>query len=153
FAIQIAKAFGAQVAATAGSSNQDLLRQLGVDVPIDYTRERIEDRLSGYDLVLDGVGQPVWRSSLRVLKRGGRLITLAPPIPHKPASKLAFFATAGAGMAGGVVRALAGGKRLMIAQVKPRGGDLEKLNAFIEAGKLRPVIERVFPLEEIADAH
>jgi NADPH:quinone reductase-like Zn-dependent oxidoreductase len=153
FAIQIAKAFGAVVAATAGSGNQDFLRQLGVDEPIDYTSESVEKRLSGYDLVLDGVGRSVWRSSLRVLKRGGRLMTLAPPIPHEPASKLRFFTTAIAGVAGGSLGALTGGKRLLITQVKPRGGNLEKLNALIEAGKVRPVIERVFPLEEIADAH
>jgi NADPH:quinone reductase-like Zn-dependent oxidoreductase len=153
FAIQIAKAFGAVVAATAGGGNQDFLRQLGADVAIDYTRERIEDRISGYDLVLDGVGRPVWRPSLRILKRGGKLITLAPPIPHEPGSKLSFFATAGAGVTAGSIGALMGGKRLLITQVKPRGGNLEKLNALIEAGKVRPVIERVFPLEEIADAH
>jgi NADPH:quinone reductase-like Zn-dependent oxidoreductase len=153
FAVQIAKAFGASIAATAGSRNQDFLRDLGVDVPIDYTRERIEDRLSGYDLILDCVGEPVWRSSLRVLKRGGRLITLTAPIPHQPSGKVRFFTTAIAGIAAGSARALAAGKRLLIAQVKPRGGDLEKLNALIEAGKLRPVIQKVFPLEEIADAH
>jgi NADPH:quinone reductase-like Zn-dependent oxidoreductase len=45
------------------------------------------------------------------------------------------------------------GKRLLITQVKPRGGDLEKLNAFIEAGKLRPVVAKTYPLESIADAH
>jgi len=153
FAIQIAKAFGAVVAATAGSGNQDFLRGLGVDVPIDYTQEPIERRLSGYDLALDGVGRPVWRSSLRALKRGGKLITLAPPIPHEPGTKLHFFATAGTGVTAGSIGALIGGKRLLITQVKPRGGNLEKLNALIEAGKVRPVIERVFSLDDIADAH
>jgi NADPH:quinone reductase-like Zn-dependent oxidoreductase len=153
FAIQIAKAFGATVAATAGASNQELLRELGADTPIDYTRERIEDRLSGYDVVLDCVGDPVWRSSLRVLKRGGKLITLTHSIPHEPTGKLRFFATVIAGNAAGSARALAGGKRLLITRVKPRGGDLEKLNAFIEAGKLRPVVGNVFSLDQIADAH
>lgn len=153
FAVQIGKAFGAYVAGTAGPRNQDFLRELGVDLPIDYTRERIEDRLSGYDVVLDGVGEPVWASSLKVLRFAGNLITLAIPIPHGPASRSEFLSTAIRGVLRGRARALFSGKRLLIARVNPRGGDLEKINALIEAGKLRPVIEKVLPLEQIAEAH
>jgi NADPH:quinone reductase-like Zn-dependent oxidoreductase len=153
FAVQIAKALGAYVAATAGTSNQDFLRDLGADLAIDYTRDKIEGKLSNYDLVLDGVGQGVWRSSLRVLRRGGKLLTLSVPIPEKPVGKLHFFPKVIAGVAGGSVRALFGGKRLMIVAVKPRGGELEQISKLIEAGKLRPVIEKVFPLEEIGEAH
>jgi NADPH:quinone reductase-like Zn-dependent oxidoreductase len=153
FAVQIAKALGAYVAATAGSRNQDFLRELGADVAIDYTREEIEDKLSGYDLVLDGVGQNVWPSSLRVLRRGGKLLTLSLPLPDRPVGKLHFFPKVIAAVAGGSVRAMLGGKRLMIVAVKPRGGELEEINKLIEAGKLRPVIEKTFPLEEIGEAH
>src|SRR5215467_1688922 len=71
FAIQIAKAFGALVTATAGTRNQDLLRELGADLAIDYTRERVEDKLFGYDIVLDGVGKSVWSSSFKILRFGG----------------------------------------------------------------------------------
>jgi NADPH:quinone reductase-like Zn-dependent oxidoreductase len=152
-AIQVAKTFGAYVAATASSKNQDFLRQLGADMAIDYTRERIEDVRPKFDLVLDGVGKSVWGSSMRALKFGGRLVTLAPPIPEQPAGKLKFFSTAIVGVADGVMRGLAGGKRLLIIRVKPRGGELEKITALIEAGKIRPVIEKVFSLEQIADAH
>lgn len=152
-AVQIAKAMGAYVAATAGPKNQDFLRELGADLPIDYTRERIEDKLSGYDLVLDGVGNSVWPASLRILRRGGRLATLTVPIPAVQSGKLRFFATSIAGVGGGQMRAMFGGKRLLIVSVKPRGGDLERINALIEAGTLRPVIEKVLPLKEIADAH
>lgn len=153
FAVQIAKALGAYVAATAGSRNQDFLRQLGADEVIDYTKERIEGRLSGYDLVLDAVGESVWTASLRVLNRGGRLLTLAPPIPEEKSGKLRFFSRAITGVAGGSLRALLQGKRLLITQVKPRGAELEKITALIEEGKLRPVIEKVFPLEQISEAH
>jgi NADPH:quinone reductase-like Zn-dependent oxidoreductase len=152
-AIQIAKALGAYVAATAGPKNQDLLRELGADLPIDYTREKIEDRLSGYDLVLDGVGQSVWPASLRVLRRGGRLATLTVPIPEEKSGKLKFFSTTIAGVGAGMLRAVFAGKRLLVFSVKPRGGDLEKINALIEAGKLRPVIAKVFSLDQIAQAH
>jgi NADPH:quinone reductase-like Zn-dependent oxidoreductase len=153
FAVQIAKALGAYIAATAGPTNQDFVRELGADLPIDYTREKVEDKLSGYDLVLDGVGQSVWPASLHVLRRGGRLVTLTAPIPHVKSGKIKFFSTAVAGVGSGKVRAMLSGKRLSILSVKPRGGDLEKINALIESGKLRPVIEKVFPLEEIAEAH
>jgi NADPH:quinone reductase-like Zn-dependent oxidoreductase len=152
-AIQIAKAFGAYVAATASTRNQDFLRELGADQPIDYTRQRIEDLRPRFDLVLDGVGRSVWGASFRALRAGGRLVTLTVPVPEQPGSKLRFFSTALAGVAGGTLRGLLGAKGLLMTRVKPRGGELEKISALIEAGKLRPVIERVFPLEQIAEAH
>jgi NADPH:quinone reductase-like Zn-dependent oxidoreductase len=152
-AIQIAKAFGAYVAATAGTRNQDLLRELGADLAIDYTREKIGKVRPKFDLVLDGVGKSVWAESFRALKVGGRLVTLAPPIPEQSSGKVKFFATAIQGVAFGIMRGLLGGKRLLITQVKPRGGELEKISALIEAGKIRPVVEKVFALEQIAEAH
>jgi len=152
-AIQIAKAFGAHVAATASTRNQDLLRELGADEPMDYTRGSAAGIQQKFDLVLDGVGKSVWADSLRKLRFGGRLVTLTVPIPEEAAGKVKFFSTAIAGMAAGNVRALLGGKRLLMTRIKPRGGDLEKITALIEAGKIRPVIDKVFPLEEIADAH
>jgi NADPH:quinone reductase-like Zn-dependent oxidoreductase len=153
FAVQIAKAMGAFVAATASPLNHDFLRRLGADELIDYSRERIEHKLSGYDIVLDGVGQSVWNSSFKVLKPGGRLLTLTPPIPEKPSGKFTFFATSGAAMGSATARAVFAGKKFALVSIKPRGGDLEKINSLIEAGKLHPVIEKVFPLEQIADAH
>ncbi|HET9165876.1 MAG TPA: zinc-binding dehydrogenase, partial [Candidatus Angelobacter sp.] len=106
-----------------------------------------------FDLVLDGVGESVWAESFRALKAGGRLITLTPPIPQRSSGKLGFYATAIPGMGFGVARGLLGGKRLSMTRVKPRGGELEKISALIEAGKIRPVVEKVFALEQIADAH
>jgi NADPH:quinone reductase-like Zn-dependent oxidoreductase len=153
FAVQIAKSLGAYVAGTASSRNQDFVRQLGADLVIDYTREKIEDKLSGYDLVLDGVGKSVWPASLRILRRGGRLVTLNLPIPDENPGKLRFFATALAGVLGGSMQALVRGKRLLVPQAKPRGAELEKITALIEAGKVRPIIEKVFPLEQLGEAH
>jgi NADPH:quinone reductase-like Zn-dependent oxidoreductase len=152
-AIQIAKAFGAYVAATASARNQDLLRELGADLAIDYTREKVGKVRPKFDLVLDAVGESVWAESFRALKVGGRLVTLSPPIPEHPGGKLKFFAAAGRGVAFGVARGLLGGKRLAVTRVKPRGGELEKISALIEAGKVRPVVEKIFALEQIAEAH
>ena len=72
-AIQIAKAFGAFVAATASTQNQELLHELGADQPIDYTHERTEGVRPKFDLVLDGVGRRAWEASFRALRFGGRL--------------------------------------------------------------------------------
>lgn len=152
-AIQIAKAFGAYVAATASTRNQDLLRELGADQPIDYTKEQINAIRPKFDLALDGVGQRVWGASFSALKFGGRLVTLAIPIPEQPAGKIKFFGTALAGVGGGFTQGLMTGKRLLLTQVKPRGGDLEKITVLIEAGKIKPVIEKIFPLEQVAEAH
>jgi NADPH:quinone reductase-like Zn-dependent oxidoreductase len=153
FAVQIGKALGAYVAATAGPRNQDFVRELGADLVIDYTKDKIEDKLSGYDVVLDGVGKSVWPGSLRVLKRGGRLVTLTLPIPKEKSGKVRFYGTAIVGVVAGTSRALFSGKRLLMTHVKPRGGELDKITSLIQSGKLRPVIERVFPLEQIAEAH
>ena len=153
FAIRIAKALGAYVAATASSRNQDLLRQLGADVPIDYENEKIEDKISACDLVLDGVGKSVWRSSLSVLKRGGKLISLVAPTPNKPVGKMRFFAYTGSQLAAWTVRAMLAGKKLIFFRGEPRGGDVDEITKLVLAQKLRPVVERVFPLEQIAEAH
>jgi NADPH:quinone reductase-like Zn-dependent oxidoreductase len=153
FAVQIAKSFGAYVAATASARNQEFLRQLGADHVIDYTRDRMEEKLHGYDVVLDGVGPSVWSSSLDILRPRGRLITLTLPTPHGPSGRITFFSTAIAGAISAYARALSRGKLFFMARVKPRGGDLEKISALIEAGKLLPVIEKVYPLAQIADAH
>src|SRR5438270_5065518 len=126
-AIQIAKAFGAYVAATASAANQDFLRDLGADLAIDYTREKISIVRPKFDQVLDGVGESVWAESFRALKVGGRLVPLTVPLPEKPTGKLRFFATAIRGMVFGVGRGLLGGKRLSMVRVKPRGGELEKI--------------------------
>lgn len=152
-AIQVAKAFGAYVAATASTRNQDFLRELGADLAIDYTREKIDKIRPKFDLVLDGVGKSVWADSFRALKAGGRLVTLTVPIPRESTGKIKFFATAIPALAGGIVRGLLGGKRLLVTRVKPRGGELEKITALIEAGKIRPIVERVFALEQVAEAH
>jgi NADPH:quinone reductase-like Zn-dependent oxidoreductase len=153
FAVQIAKAFGAYVAATASARNHELLRSLGADLTINYATEHIADKVSAYDIVLDGVGRAVWPASFRALRRGGRLVSLVPPAPQDGSGKLAFFAAVISRVAWETGRAALSGKRLMLTMVKPRGGDLEKIAALIEAGKLRTVIEAVFPLEQVAQAH
>src|SRR5262245_51239254 len=79
FAIQIAKARGAKVIATASTANQDLLKELGADVAIDYTKQKFEDVVKDVDVVLDAVGQETLERSYPVLKRGGILVSITGP--------------------------------------------------------------------------
>lgn len=153
FAVQIAKAFGASVAATAGSHNQQFLREIGSDIAIDYERDRLSERISDCDVVLDGVGKSVWKESLKVMKFGGRLVTLVVPLPHNSGSRLTFAVSLAGRWMAAVLKAGLRGRRLLMTRVKPRGGDLEKISALIEAGKIRPVIEKIFALEQIGEAH
>ncbi len=153
FAVQIAKTFQAYVAATAGAHNQQFLRELGADLAIDYGHERFSERVSGCDIVLDGVGSGVWRESLSVLKFGGRLISLVAPAPTDATGRAGFFATVASRVAAAKINAAIRGRRFALAFVRPRGGDLDKISALLEAGKVRPVIDRVFPLDQIGEAH
>mgnify|MGYP000002575899 FL=1 len=76
FAIQIAKYFGAMVTTTTSSKNNNLVKSLGADLVIDYTTQSFEDELSDYDLVIDAVGGDTLTKSFKVLKKGGRLISI-----------------------------------------------------------------------------
>jgi NADPH:quinone reductase-like Zn-dependent oxidoreductase len=79
---------------------------------------------------------------------------LTAPIPDQLSGNPRFFATAISGLVFGSARGLlSGGKRLLMTRVKPRGGELEKISALIEAGKVRPVVKKIFALEQIAEAH
>src|SRR3954454_10150293 len=76
FAIQIAKARGARVIATASTANQELLKQLGADVAVDYTKTKFEDVAKDVDLVIDPVGRDTLARSYSVVKKGGIVITI-----------------------------------------------------------------------------
>ena len=76
FAVQIAKARGAKVIATASTANQDLLKQLGVDQPIDYTTTKFEDVVKDVDVVLNGVHGDSLARSYRVVKKGGIIVSI-----------------------------------------------------------------------------
>src|SRR6266705_6188158 len=79
FAIQLAKHIGATVATTTSTANVDLVKSLGADVVIDYKKEDFEKVLSGYDVVLNSLGKDTLEKSLKVLKPGGKLISISGP--------------------------------------------------------------------------
>src|SRR6202040_2706959 len=133
FAVQFAKWKGADVFATASTKNQDFLRKLGVDEPIDYTQQRFESVARNIDIVLDTIGGETQERSWSVLKKGGNLVSLVQPPSEEKAKELGVRA---AFMAG-----------------HPSGAQLAEIAKLINSGGLRPVIDRIPPLSEVRRAH
>ncbi|MFI7300276.1 NADP-dependent oxidoreductase [Streptomyces sp. NPDC050121] len=155
-AVQLAKHLGATVATTTSTENEELARTLGADVVVDYTKEDFSKVLSGYDLVLDSLGGANLEKSLTVLKPGGLAIGVAGP------PDAAFAKQLGAPSALGLVmnalsrkirrRARALGVRYQFFFMQADGSQLRKLSALYDSGKLRPVIDSVFPFDRTLEA-
>jgi NADPH:quinone reductase-like Zn-dependent oxidoreductase len=145
FAVQLAKAFGAEVTGVGSTTQLDLIRSLGADHVLDYTREDITDGTRHWDLVLDTAGH-------RSLSRLRRALT--------PAGTLVIVGSEGRGRwLGGFDRNLRAvvlsrfvGQRLRMLSSTPRQEDLQTLRQLAEAGNLTPVIDRTYPLAEVPDA-
>src|SRR6202030_1339348 len=133
FAVQLAKWKGAYVFATASTKNQDLLRELGVDEPIDYTQRRFENVARNIDIVLDTLGGETQERSWSVLKKGGNLLSLVQPPSDEKAKEL--------------------GVRAAFVASHPSGAQLAEIAKIIDSGKLAPVIDRILPLSEARRAH
>jgi NADPH:quinone reductase-like Zn-dependent oxidoreductase len=157
FAIQIAKLLGAHVATTASSGGAALVARLGADIVIDYTRERFEEKVSGYDAALDLLGGDTLARLWSVLKPGGRLVSIAGmPEPLTARKDLGR----GSGLAALFwvaslttrLRAARHGLRYRYLFMHASGADLTYLASLIDAKKLEVVIDRVLPFTEIRDA-
>jgi NADPH:quinone reductase-like Zn-dependent oxidoreductase len=157
FAIQIARHLGADVATTASTRGEALVRRLGADVVIDYQRERFEDKLSGYDAAFDLVGGDTLARLWPVLKPGGRVVSIAGmPEPMTARKDL----QRGAGLAALFfiaslttrLRAARHGVSYRYLFMHPSGADLGYLASLIDAKKLQVVIDRVFPFAEAKEA-
>ncbi|MFF5790600.1 NADP-dependent oxidoreductase [Paeniglutamicibacter sp. NPDC012692] len=155
-AIQLARHLGASVATTVGASNMDFVRELGADTVIDYRNEDFEQRLSGYDLVLDSLGGENLKKSLRVLKPGGKAIGISgPPDPAfareaglNPVMRLAI-----AGLSAGIrrqARTLGVGYEFLF--MRASGEQLGRIASLIDGGTVRPIIGRVVPFEQTVQA-
>jgi NADPH:quinone reductase-like Zn-dependent oxidoreductase len=140
FAIQLAKAEGAWVTAVASARNQDLLRELGADECVDYAREDFARREGAFDAILDIVPNRSFPECRRALAPGGAYVTALPgPGPYLWRALTALPAF--------------GGRRCRALLLIPKRSDLEVLARLVEAGKLRPVVGEVFPLDAIREAH
>lgn len=157
FAIQLAKWLGAEVTTTASPRGRALVERLGADVVIDYTAERFEDHVRDMDGVFDLIGGETLEKSFGVMRRGGKLVSIAAmPEPGTARRDLgrgtalaALFWLASYGLR---TRARKHGVAYRYLFMHPSGAELAELAQLIEDGKLEPVIDRVFPFEEIAQA-
>ncbi|MEI5519721.1 NADP-dependent oxidoreductase [Streptomyces brasiliscabiei] len=154
--IQLAKHLGATVATTASTDSEQLVRSLGADVVVDYTREDFSKELSGYDLVLDSLGGANLQKSLTVLRPGGLAIGVVGPPDAPFAKQLGAPFPLGALMntLSRKVRkqAEALGVRYEFFFMEANGSQLRKLSALYDSGKLRPVIDTVFPFDQTLEA-
>jgi NADPH:quinone reductase-like Zn-dependent oxidoreductase len=132
FAVQFAKWKGAYVIGTTSKENMDFVKQLGADEVIDYKNEKFENKLKDIDLVIDLVGGDTQRRSLKVIKKGGRLITTVQPQNEDAAKQKDIH------VEGFMAQSLA--------------EELEQIKQLIDSGKVKPVIAKVMPLKDAVKA-
>ncbi|MGY3847507.1 NADP-dependent oxidoreductase [Streptomyces hydrogenans] len=155
-AVQLAKALGAHVATTASTAKVGLVKELGADEVIDYRTQNFEEILDGYDIVLDSLGGENLAKSLRILKPGGLAISVAgPPDPatarelgSNPVLRLAITALS--------AKTRRQAKRLGVTYsflfMKASGDQLRELAPLLDSGKIRPVVDTVFPFDDTLHA-
>jgi NADPH:quinone reductase-like Zn-dependent oxidoreductase len=156
FAIQLAKHLGATVATTTSAANIDLVKRLGADVVIDYRKDDFEEVLHDYDVVLNSLDNETLKKSLRVLKPGGKLISISgPPDPGfaqeigkpwilRPVTRVLSH------------RIRKAAKRSQVSYsflfMRASGDQLREITSLIDAGIIQPVMDRVFPFESTNEA-
>ncbi|HEY8425195.1 MAG TPA: zinc-binding dehydrogenase [Limnochordales bacterium] len=144
-AIQIAKLLGAHVIATVGSADKVAKAQrLGADVVLDHSRQAVDEEVRaltgrrGVDVVFEHVGQATWEKSLKSLAHGGRLVTCGATTGHEALTDIRYV----------FARQLQ-----ILGSYMGSKGELLRLLPFVEQGRLQPVVDRVLPLAEAAEAH
>ncbi len=137
-AVQLAKNYGAEVTAVCSTSNIELMKSLGADEVIDYTKEDFTKNGKIYDVIFDTVGKSSIRKALRSLKKEGQLL----------------LASAGIGtIIGGSIRSMFMSKKIVSGVIKETTEDMNFFKQEIENGKLKAVIDRIYTLKQIVEAH
>ncbi|MEH6939431.1 NAD(P)-dependent alcohol dehydrogenase [Bacillus sp. JJ664] len=140
FAVQLANYFGAEVTAVCSTSNLDWVKELGAHYVLDYTKEDFTDNRKKYDIILDAVGKLTFFRCLHSLTEKGIYITEHLFYPKYHPVQL-------------MIGSLIGSKKAKIHFTKPNDSDLDFLRGLVEEEKLRSVIEKCYPLEQIIEAH
>jgi NADPH:quinone reductase-like Zn-dependent oxidoreductase len=141
FAVQIAKSFGADVTAVCSTENLDRMRSIGADQVIDYTQEDFTQNGRGYDLILAANGNRSISDYERALSPNGTYVTSGGSMSQLSQA-----------MIQGPLISMCGTKKMGNLLAKPNQADLTFIKELIEAGKVKPVIDRCYPLSETADA-
>ncbi len=144
FAVQLAKHFGAHVTGVCSAANLGLVKSLGADEVVDYTKEDFSKAGWVYDVVFDTVGKSGFTRSLRSLKRGGYYVRVG--------GSGRLFSMLG-DMLRGMWVSITGAAKVVGGVGRAAAGDQSFLKGLIEAGKLRTVIDRGYSLDDIAEAH
>jgi NADPH:quinone reductase-like Zn-dependent oxidoreductase len=137
-AIQLAKHFGAEVTAVDSTAKLDMLRSIGADHGVDYTQEDFTKTGEAYDVIFDVVGVSSFSDCIGSLKENGRYLSANPGMSQ---------------MLRGGGTSSRGSKKAIVGNVAYGTEDLVFLKELIEAGKIRTVIDRSYPLEQMAEAH
>ena len=145
FAVQIAKAFGAHVTAVCSTRNVDMVRSIGADEVVDYTREDFTKRGQAYDLILDVAASRPLSECRRVLASNGTLVLVGAPDGRRMGPIVARILAM-------IVLSRFASQKLLPFLAKNSKEDLMFLKELVEAGRIRPVIDRTYPLSETAAA-
>jgi NADPH:quinone reductase-like Zn-dependent oxidoreductase len=138
YAIQLAKHLGAEVTGVCSTKNLALVKSLGAEKVIDYTTDNFTDKYETYDVVFEAVDKSSFSDCISAVKEDGIYINVTPPFPS--ASMLWAKMTSG--------------KKIMLGENAPeKAEDLNFLTELVEAGELKPVIDRGYPMDQIVEAH
>lgn len=155
-AIQLAKHLGATVATTASAGNFDLVKSLGADIVIDYKTQDFETILKDYDLVLNSQDEKTLEKSMKILKSGGKVVSISSP-PDPAFAKevgLSWFMKTAIFFLSRKVRSQA--KKLGVdysfLYMQANGKQLSEIGKLIETGVIRPVVDKVFSFEQMNEA-
>jgi NADPH:quinone reductase-like Zn-dependent oxidoreductase len=142
YAVQLAKYFGAKVTGVCSTTNMEMVKSLGADKVIDYTKEDFTKSGQTYDIIFDTVMKTSYSRCRSSLKQGGVYLTVDWPLLQ------ALWTSMVASLPG-----RQSGKKVVFGVAPKRPEDLTFFKELMEAGKLRPVIDRDYPFEEIVEAH
>ena len=138
YAVQLARYFGAEVTGVCSTTNLELVKSLGADKVIDYTAEDFSNKGETYDVIFEAVDKSSFSACLRALKKEGIYVNVTVPLPG-----IRMLWTK-----------MTSSKKLILGENLPeKAEDLTFLKELVEAGKIKPVIDRGYPLEQIVEAH
>ena len=138
FALQLAKYFGAEVTGVDSTEKLEMLRSIGADHVVDYTKEDYTSSRETYDVILDMIGSRSFSGNVKLLAHTGRYLLANPSLSH---------------MVRGLLTSVMSSKRVIIGKSSQSTEDLIFLKELIEADRIKSVIDRCYPLEQTAEAH
>jgi NADPH:quinone reductase-like Zn-dependent oxidoreductase len=155
-AIQLAKYLGATVATTTSAANFDLVKRLGADIVIDYKTQDFETILKEYDVVLNSQDEKTLEKSLRILKSGGKIVSISgpPDVSFAKEIGLSWFMKTAISFLSRKVRKQARqlGVDYSFLFMQANGKQLSEISALIQTDIIRPIIDKVFPFEQLNQA-